>query len=282
MHLYACHIDFLIAFLILCIIRGITLSYANAMKAIRRYWEERAQAYSERREKAEWKMEVDQRVAVLLNVKADHMVLEIGVGPGLSAIHLAKERQPTIVGLDFAKRFLNIAKDKVKKANVSDQIFLILGSADFLPLRSSSFNAAFCVHTIHHLPPSGIKEAFLETHRVLKDEGRFALVENWGYEPKNEFQRIMLELRRLLMTFELEEWHLKYSEYIAMLKKAGLKTFNVQFVPREIHLSRFERIPNEKAKKLLQKAKRFEEKERFVDAAIISSVKSKRKLGKQP
>lgn len=227
-------------------------------------------------------MEVDQRVPVLLDVNAGHRVLDIGVGPALLAIHLAKERQPTIVGLDFSKQFLNIAKDKVKRANVSDQNFLILGSADFLPLRGSSFDAAFCIHTIHHLPPPGIKEALRETHRVLKEKGKFVLVENWGYEPKNEFQRIMLELRRLLMSVEVEEWHLKYSKYIVMLQKVGLKTFNVQFIPREVHLSRFERIPNEKAQKLLQKAKRFDEKEHFVDVAIISSVKSKRKLEKQP
>lgn len=227
-------------------------------------------------------MEVDQRVPVLLDVNAGHRVLDIGVGPALLAIHLAKERQSTIVGLDFSKQFLNIAKDKVKRANVSDQIFLILGSADFLPLRGSSFDAAFCIHTIHHLPPPGIKEALRETHRVLKEKGKFVLVENWGYEPKNEFQRIMLELRRLLMSVEVEEWHLKYSKYIVMLQKVGLKTFNVQFIPREVHLSRFERIPNEKAQKLLQKAKRFDEKEHFVDVAIISSVKSKRKLEKQP
>ncbi len=225
-------------------------------------------------------MEVDQRVLVLLNVNADHMVLEIGVGPGLLAIHLAKEMQLKIVGLDFSKQFLNIAKDKVKKANVSDRIFLILGSADLLPLRGSSFDAAFCLYTIHHLPPPGIKEAFRETHRVLKDEGRFVLVENWGYEPKNEFQRIMLELRRLLMSVEVEEWHLKYSKYIAMLERAGLKTSDVQFIPREVYLSRFEHMPNE-AQKLLQKAKRFDVKERFVDVAIIRSVKRKRKL-KQP
>lgn len=252
------------------------------MKAIRRYWDERAQAYSERRRRRGWKREIDERVSALLDVDSSHTVLEIGAGPGFFAIHLAKERKPRIVGLDFSKQFLNIAKDKVKRANVSDQIFLILGSADFLPLRGSSFEAAFCIHTIHHLPPPGIREAFRETHRVLKDEGRFALVENWGYEPRNEFQRIMLELRRWLYLVEVEEWHLKYSEYVAMLKRAGLKTFNIQLIPREVHLSRFERIPNEKAQKLLQKAKRFDEKERFVDVAIISSVKSKRKLGKQP
>ena len=91
----------------------------------------------------------------------------------------------------------------------------------------------------------------------------------------------ILELTRLLMTVEVEEWHLKYSEYVAMLKRAGLKTFNVEFVPQEVNLSRFERTRNEEAQKLLQEAKRFDEKERFADAAIISSVKSKR-IGGQP
>lgn len=247
------------------------------MKAIRRYWDERAQGYSERRKRRGWKREIDEKVSPLLDVDSSHAVLEIGVGPGFFAVHLAKERKPTIVGLDFSKQFLNIAKEEVKRADVSDRVFLILGSADFLPLKGSSFDAAVEVHTIHHLPPPRIEESFREIHRVLRDGGRFVLSEDWAFEPRNEFQGIMLELRRLLYSVEVEEWHLKYSEYIAMLEKAGLRTYNVQFHPHKVPLSRFECIPNEKAQKLLQKAKQFDAKERFVDVTIISSAKPKLK-----
>jgi len=202
------------------------------------------------------------------------MVLDIGAGPGFSAVYIAREKGSTIVGLDFSKQSLNIAKDNVKRANVSDRVFFVLGSADFLPLQSSIFDAAMCIHTIHHLPPLGIKESFRETHRVLRNGGRFVLSENWAYEPRNEFQRIALELRRMLDSMEVKEWHFKYSGFVAMLEKAGLKTYSVQFLPREISLSRFEGIPYEKAQKLLQKAKEFDVKERFVDVTIIGSMKT--------
>jgi len=254
---------------------GITLSYADAIKAARRYWDDRAQAYSERREsEGGWKREIDERVSDLLDVGSSHMVLDIGAGPGFSAVYIARKKGSTIVGLDFSKEFLNIAKDNVKRANVSSSVSFVLGSADFLPFQGSIFGAAMCVHTIHHLPPPGIKKSFRETHKVLSNGGRFVLVENWAYEPRNEFQRIALELRRMLDSIEVEEWHLKYSEFVAMLEKAGLKTYSVQFLPREISLSRFEGIPGEKAQKLLQKAKQLDVKERFVDVTIIGSIKT--------
>ena len=57
--------------------------------------------------------------------------------------------------------------------------------------------------------------------------------------------------------------------------RAGLKTYNVQFLPRGVPLSRFEGIPDKKAQKILQQARLFDVKERFMDTTIIKFNKNR-------
>lgn len=76
------------------------------------------------------------------------------------------------------------------------------------------------------------------------------------------------------MRTEIEEYHLKYYEYITMLENAGLKVVDLQFHSYKIPLSRFEQLTEKRAKELLKRAKQFEEKERIVEITIISLIKS--------
>ena len=202
---------------------------------------------------------------------SESLVLDVGLG--VFATYLVEAKQSMVVGLDVSKRLLCIAKDGIKGADASNRLFLILGSADFLPLRDACFDGATSMLTIHHLPPPRIQESFKEIQRVLKKGGRFILAEDWAYEPKNEFQRIVLELRRLLMLTETEEYHQEYREYVAMLENAGLRVVDVQFRPRPVLLSRFEHLTNERTHKLLRRARQFDERDQLVDTTIISSIK---------
>ncbi len=249
------------------------MSGAKVLKAARNYWDKEAEGYSERRTKKSWMKEIDETVLNLLEVGPDSLVLDVGVGPGIFATHLAKMKLSEVVGLDISKKFLNIAKNKIKTTSFSNRVLLVVASADSLPLRKSIFDAATSMVTIHHLPPSRVQESFREIQRVLKEEGKFVLVESWAYEPRNEFQRIVLELRRMLEKTETEEYHLEYWSYIKMIEKAGLKILGTHFQPRPPYLSRFERLTDEKARKLLNQAKQFNKREQYVDMTIIHTIK---------
>lgn len=249
------------------------MSYAKVVKAARRFWDERAKGYSERRTRKDWMRTIDGVVLGLLQVGRDSLVLDVGAGPGIFAANLVKTKLSRVVNLDLSKRFLKIAKDRIENLGLSNRVFFVVASADCLPLRNSSFDGVTSMVAIHHLLPSGIQEAFSEVHRVLKREGKFVLVESWAYKPRNEFQRTMLELRRAVMQTEIGEYHLNYEKYITMLENAGLKVLDVRFEPRPVFLSRFERLTGEKARKLVERAKQFDEKERVVDMTIIHTIK---------
>lgn len=249
------------------------MSYVKVVKAARRFWDKRAEGYSQHRTRKDWMQAIDKVVLELLRVGPNTLVLDVGAGPGTFAAYLAKTKTSKVVALDLSKHFLNISKNRIKGAGVSNRVFLVMASADSLPFRDLSFDATTSMVTIHHLPPPRIQEAFREIHRVLKSEGKFVLVESWAYKPRNEFQRILLELRRMVMQTETNEYHLNYEKYVRMLEDAGLTVLDVGFRPRPVYLPRFERLTNEAAQKLLKQAKQFDKEKQVVDMTIIHTKK---------
>jgi len=61
-----------------------------------------------------------------------------------------------------------------------------------LPFKSDAFDGAVSMHTIHHLPLSDHRGAYLELNRVLKAERSAAIVNGWDYP------RLMLITRPLV------------------------------------------------------------------------------------
>lgn len=243
------------------------------MKATRNYWDRRAHIYAEIRLHKDWFQKIDQRVLNLIDSKSCSTVLDIGTGPASFPIKLAKNNNAIVVGVDVSKRSIKIAKTHIEKENLQDKIFLIAASADFLPLREASFDAATSILTIHHLPPQRMENSFAEFHRVLKLKGKFVLVEDWASEPRTYFQRIIYELRKILMHTEIEEYHIKYTEYVPMLEKNDLKIFDVELHPRQVDLSRFESLLGKRARKLLEKAEKIEEHQQTIDTTFIGAIK---------
>jgi len=250
---------------------------ADAVKAIRSYWDRRAHIYAEVRQRKEWFKDVDQRVSDLIDAPACTTILDAGTGPATFSIKLAKtNNNTTIVGIDISKRSLRIAKNQVKKEKLTGKIHLITATADFLPFREATFNAVASILTVHHLPPSRMENAFKEFQRILKPKGKFALVENWASDPRTLFQRTIFELRKILMRAEIPEYHVRYLEYVAMIERNGMKIFAVEFHPRQVDLSRFESLTTPAARKLLAKAEKFEQGQQMVDTTFIGAVKPAR------
>lgn len=245
---------------------------AEAIKAIRSYWDRKAHIYAEVRQRKDWFQQVDQRVLDLISSKSS-LVLDVGTGPASFAIKLAKTGNSHIIGIDISKRSLRIAKNNIKKENVSDKIALMVASADHLPFREASFDAVTSIFTIHHLPPLRMERSFGEFYRALKLKGKFALVEDWSSEPRLSFQNAIYELRRILMRNEVEEYHTRYLEYVKMLERNGLKIFDVEFHPNPVDLSRFASLSGARARKLLKKAEKIEERQQIIDTTFIGAIK---------
>lgn len=85
-------------------------------------------------------------VLMLLNLKSGDTVLDVGCGDGFMTSFLAKFAS-FVVGIDFSRGELKIAKSKVKSSNAD----FILGDITKLPFRPSSFNKAAVLEVLEHL-----------------------------------------------------------------------------------------------------------------------------------
>lgn len=110
-------------------------------------------------------------IPLLLNLKSNSIVLDIGCGSGLYALHLAKRLGCRITGVDVN---LHAIAGAVQLAAVS----ALEGFARFepcdlsraLPFADASFDAAFANDVLCHIPerPSLLRELF----RILRPGGR--------------------------------------------------------------------------------------------------------------
>lgn len=245
----------------------------DTRKKIRSYWDRRAHIYTELRQRKNWFQQIDQRVSNMINAELCTQVLDIGTGPASFAIKIAKTSNIHVVSVDISKRFMRIAKAHIEDEKASKKISLLVASADSLPFREASFDAITSIYMIHHLPPLRMERAFGEFYRALRTRGKLALVEDWASDPRNYFQQLAYQLRKILMRTETEEYHTTYYNYITMIERNGLKIFDVELHPRQVDLSRFANLSNERARRLLKKAERFEQAEQTIDTAFIGAVK---------
>lgn len=114
----------------------------------------------------------------ILPLVADHLdgcprVLDIGCGEGQVSRHVAGVCEPpplAVVGIDAAPTQLARARER------DGGVGLVRGSAEVLPFRSRSFDAAICCLVIEHIEHQDV--LFAEVARVLVPGGCFLLLVN--------------------------------------------------------------------------------------------------------
>lgn len=115
-------------------------------------------------------------------VGAQAMILDVGIGPGVSGISI-KDRLPTakVVGLDFSARMLKVAQRYISRTGV--EIELVEADAKAMPFEDAHFDIV-TGHSFLYLLPE--REAVVEEiWRVLKPGGRVVFLEphadaTWG------------------------------------------------------------------------------------------------------
>lgn len=101
-------------------------------------------------------------------------VLDVGVGPGTSAIEMARAAPDRRhVGLDLSPRMLRRASRRARDANVP--LPLVRGDALRLPFRDATFDGA-TGHSVLYLLPDAAR-ALAEIRRVVRPGGRVAFLE---------------------------------------------------------------------------------------------------------
>jgi ubiquinone/menaquinone biosynthesis C-methylase UbiE len=105
----------------------------------------------------------------LMEIEDDNNILDIGTGPGLYALHIARNWPGcTVHGLDTCKRFLEIARKRADKQN-SVNVHFAVGDAEKMHYCSDAFERVLYSSTLVLIPDK--KSALSETYRVLKPGG---------------------------------------------------------------------------------------------------------------
>ncbi len=133
------------------------------------------------------------------------LILEIGPGPGYTAIELAKLSDDLqIVGLDASKTMLEIAHHHVAEEELSDKITFESGNAAELPFPDSHFDFVVSSGSLHEWKQA--RRVFEEIYRVLKDGGSALIGDLRRDAPQAELDEIARAIPSAIM-----RWGLRHS-----------------------------------------------------------------------
>jgi demethylmenaquinone methyltransferase/2-methoxy-6-polyprenyl-1,4-benzoquinol methylase len=119
-----------------------------------------------------WRRLVAKRLQPVLSVEGAS-ALDVACGTGDLALALAKRTGAFVVGTDFCRPMLEIAARKAE-TNVTEIPF-VEGDALKLPFADKSFEAVSIAFGLRNL--SSVEDGLKELWRVLKPEGRVAILE---------------------------------------------------------------------------------------------------------
>lgn len=99
-------------------------------------------------------------------------VLDVGTGTGRLAIEFARGIPDVeVIGLDLSDVALELARDNVRRSQVSLRVSFERGDAEDIPFEEDAFDLVISSNTLH-LIKNPVK-MLDEIHRVLKPEGTF-------------------------------------------------------------------------------------------------------------
>lgn len=126
-----------------------------------------------------------------IGIGGNHVVCDVGAGSGIFTIPAATLTSNTVFALEVDKAMLNLIEEKAQQ-NALTNIRLIEVRDDRYDIDNDSVDIVLLVTVLHEIDN---KAAMLgEIHRVLKDEGKFAVIEfHKGETPKGPPTHLRLD-----------------------------------------------------------------------------------------
>jgi len=139
----------------------------------------------------------------------DFLIKKTGIGPGdrvldictgtgavATVAHKVIVPKGLVVGLDFSYGMLSKAREKARKKGLS-ALYLVMGDVGEMPFKGDVFERATCSHSMYELESETRMNALNEICRVLKENGRFFMMEHC--KPRNPFIRLLYYVRLMFM-----------------------------------------------------------------------------------
>jgi ubiquinone/menaquinone biosynthesis C-methylase UbiE len=138
------------------------------------------------------------RGVAMLAPKLGEKVLVVGFGTGHSAVAIGKAVGPTgkVIGIDISQGMLDVASKLVHEQAAGAPIELKLGDARQLAFADGQFDAAFISFTLELFEEADIARVLNEIRRVLKPQGRLAVISLNKTDPLTIAEDIYIFLHR--------------------------------------------------------------------------------------
>lgn len=115
-----------------------------------------------------------------LDIKNGNKILDIGCGPGVDTVELAKHIDSTgkIFGIDMDEEMISIADEEAIKNNLSDKIEHKVGIAQNIPYPDNFFNSCRAERVFQVIPEKVERDkVYEEIKRILIPNGKVVLID---------------------------------------------------------------------------------------------------------
>ena len=115
------------------------------------------------------------KVVEIVGKNKPKQILDIATGTGDLALMMAALNPDRIVGLDISAGMLEVGKQKISKANLSDKIEMIVGDSEAMPFDDNTFDAITVSFGVRNF--ANLDKGIQEIARVLKPSGVLVILE---------------------------------------------------------------------------------------------------------
>lgn len=168
-------------------------------------------------------------------IRPGESVLEVAVGPGPTLPEIVRRVGPdgSVSGVDLSPRMLRAAGRKLRAAGCRD-VDLRLADARALPFPDESFDVLFNSYMLDLIPLAELAPVLGEFRRVLKPEGRLALV---NMSKQDEHRVTLLERAYRILPAWVTTYLMGGCRPILMrdlVREAGFEDVRREFLPRPL------------------------------------------------
>lgn len=146
----------------------------------------------DRSELADWKREERERFLAELKADGKRTLLELGAGPGRDSLFFA-ERGLEVLATDLSGEMVQLCRAKGLRAEVVDMMDL--------PFAAESFDAAYALNSLLHVPHAAFPATLRGIARVLKPGGLLYLGLYGGADLERQNERDPQGLERFFASY---------------------------------------------------------------------------------
>jgi ubiquinone/menaquinone biosynthesis C-methylase UbiE len=178
----------------------------------------------------------------LLRLKPGAKVIDVGCGPAIDTIPLARLVGPTgfVVGVDADPAMVAEANQLASSDGMGAYTRHIIGNATSLPMNPGEFDACYCERLLQHIPWALNFDVVREMMRVMRPGGRVVIIDTDWATLSIAAQDPLLE-RRVAAEFALFFANAFSGRYLlALAHNAGLTAVSVQTVALQLSFEALE------------------------------------------